>query len=136
VPPAIFIDTSYVLALIDRRDENHARAIQLVRKYDNASIIITDAVLLEIGAALARGFRQQAVQIIEQFQTSPNVEILYTSANSFEEAFQMFKKYQDKDWSLTDCLSFVVMRQHGIDQALSFDYHFQQAGFVALMRDV
>ncbi len=135
MPNPILIDTAFVLALTDTRDRNHARAMQLAQEYDNASMIITDAVLLEIGAALAYAFRKQAVQIIEEFQSSPHVDIVHLSAELFEQAFQLFKKSQDKEWSLTDCVSFVVMQQRGISQALTFDHHFQQAGFVALMRE-
>ena len=135
MPTPIFIDSSYVLALVDRRDQNHSRAIQLVRGYDNVPMIVTDAILLEIGAALAYGFRKQVVQIIEEFQTSQNFEIVHLSLDLFDQAFQFFKKHQDKEWSLTDCVSFVVMEQRRMSQALTFDHHFQQAGFVALMRE-
>src|SRR6266496_6468999 len=98
-------------------------------------MIVTDAILLEIGAALAYGFRKQVVQIIEEFQTSQNFEIVHLSLDLFDQAFQFFKKHQDKEWSLTDCVSFVVMEQPRMSQALTFDHHFQQAGFVALMRE-
>lgn len=135
MPTPILIDSSYILALVDRRDQNHSRAIQLVSKYDNVPMIVTAAILLEIGASLAYGFRKQVIQIIEEFQTSPNIEIIPLSPELFEQAFQYFKKHQDKEWSLTDCVSFVEMQQRGISQALTFDHHFQQAGFIALMRE-
>jgi predicted nucleic acid-binding protein len=69
-------------------------------------------VFLEIGNALARGFKREAVEIIEQFLAA-----------------------EEKAWGLVDCISFIVMREAGVSQALTFDQHFVQAGFQALMRE-
>lgn len=135
MPNPTLIDTSYVLALIDRRDRNHPRALELVKEYDNAPMLITDAVLLEIGAAMAAGFRKQAIQVIGEFFGSPNIEVVRLSPELFDRGFDFFKRYDEKEWSLADCISFVVMRDRGIHQALTFDQHFQQAGFAALMRE-
>ena len=66
---------------------------------------------------------------MDSFILSDDVEIIHLTPNIFAEGFDLYKSYQDKDWSLVDCVSFVVMRQRKIKQALTFDQHFAQAGF-------
>jgi uncharacterized protein len=94
---------------------------------------VTDAVLLEIGNALARGYKQEAVEIIAQFLAAEEVDVVHLTADLFAQGFALYRSHQDKAWGLVDCISFVVMREAGVNQALSFDQHFVQAGFHALM---
>jgi len=133
VPEQILVDTAYVLALVNERDQYHDRAQELADLFEGHDLLITDAVLLEIGNALARGFKEQAIEIITYFFESEEVEIFRHSSQIFDKAFALYKKYADKEWSLVDCISFIVMRERGIKQALTFDRHFEQAGFVAIM---
>jgi len=132
----IFVDTLFVVALINQRDQYHQQASELADQFEGHPLLVTDAVLLEIGNALARNYKQEAVAIIEQFFASDEVEIVRLSPQLFEQAFAIYSTYQDKEWSLVDCVSFVVMREAGVSQALTFDRHFIQAGFQALMREV
>ncbi len=133
MPEQILVDTAYVLALVNERDQYHDRAQELADLFEGRNLLITDAVLLEIGNALARGFKKQAIEIISYFIESEEVEIFRHSSQIFDKAFALYKKYNDKEWSLVDCISFIVMRERGIKQALTFDRHFDQAGFVAIM---
>lgn len=133
VPEQILVDTAYVLALVNERDQYHDRAQELADLFEGRNLLITDAVLLEIGNALARSFKKQAIEIISYFIESEEVEIFRHSSQIFDKAFALYKKYDDKEWSLVDCISFIVMRERGIKQALTFDRHFDQAGFVAIM---
>jgi predicted nucleic acid-binding protein len=133
VPTRIFIDTLFVVALINPRDQHHAKAIKLAAKYENHLFLVTDAVLLEIGNGLARNYKQEAIEVIEGFFDSEEVEIVRLTPELFEQAFDLYKKYKDKDWGLIDCISFIVMTEAGVNQALTFDQHFEQAGFEALM---
>lgn len=133
VPEQILVDIAYVLALVNERDQYHDRAQELADLFEGRNLLITDAVLLEIGNALARGFKKQAIEIISYFIESEEVEIFRHSSQIFDKAFALYKKYDDKEWSLVDCISFIVMRERGIKQALTFDRHFDQAGFVAIM---
>lgn len=132
----VFLDTGFAIALVSPRDRYHASAVQLANelKVSGSSIITTRAVLLEIGAALAKApYRGAAVSIIEMLENDPDVEIVPLRDDLFVEAFELFRDRMDKEWSLTDCLSFAVMRQRGIQAALAADIHFQQAGFKALL---
>ena len=130
----VFIDTHFVIALINSRDRHHEQAIQLSERFDGRPLLVTDAVLLEIGNGLARNYKSQAVQLIEHFLTSPEIEVVALTPELFQEALVLYKAYQDKEWGLVDCVSFVVMRRKNITSALTFDQHFVQAGFQALMR--
>ena len=124
-----------MIALINERDQQHQRATALSAAYDRGRFLITEAVLLEIGNALARNFRQEAERVIADFLSSDDVLVIRASPALFDEAFALYRAHQDKEWGLTDCVSFVAMRQAGIQDALTFDQHFVQAGFRALMRD-
>lgn len=132
--PPLFIDTAYIIALINQRDKYYDLAQTLAKQYAYSTFVTTDAVLLEVGNALAQHFRKEAVALIEQFLNSPEVELVYLTPQRFASAFALYKKYTDKEWGLVDCISFVVMREKGIQQALTSDQHFIQAGFAALMK--
>ncbi len=130
----VFVDTLFVVAQINQRDQYHAKASELTAELEGYPLLVTDAVLLEIGNALAKNYREQAVAVIENFLTSDEVKIVRLTPELFDLAFAEYKKHHDKEWGLIDCISFVVMRQEDVDQALTFDHHFEQAGFQILMR--
>jgi len=128
----IFVDSGFVIALINQRDQYHQRALELADKFEGYPLLITDAVLLEIGNALVRKYKQEAIEFIEQFLAADEVEIISLDPQLFQQALGLYKNYQDKEWGLVDCVSFVVMWQAGINQVLTFDRHFVQAGFQVL----
>ena len=97
-------------------------------------LLITDAVLLEIGNALARNYKAEASEIIDDFFRAEEVELVRLTPALFNAGFALYQQYQDKAWGLVDCISFSVMRQYHVIEALTFDQHFVQAGFHALMR--
>ena len=131
----IFVDTSFVVALVNEKDQNHATASELSATFDGQPLVTTDAVLLEIGNALARNFKEQAAEIIADFLTSDEVEVVSLDATLFQKAFELYRAHKDKAWGVTDCVSFVVMGERGVADALTSDKDFRQAGFNALMRD-
>lgn len=102
--------------------------------YETEPLITTDVVLLEIGNALARDYKKEAIEIIESFRTSKEILIVELNLELFDKAFELHKKYSDKNWGMVDCISFVVMREYEISDALTFDDHFRQAGFNVLMK--
>lgn len=135
MPNQTFIDTLFVIALINPRDQYHVKAMALATNYENSRLLTTDAVLLEIGNGLAKNYKAEAVTVIEDFLSSEEVEIVRLNPQLFERAFELYKKYKDKSWGLIDCISFVVMADAGVTEALTFDQHFEQAGFIALMTE-
>jgi hypothetical protein len=83
VPHRIFIDTLFVIALINRRDQYHQQALDLAGQFEGHPLLVTDAVLLEIGNALARSYKQEAVEIIEQFLAAEEVEVVHLPPRLF-----------------------------------------------------
>jgi len=135
--PELFLDTGFAIALASRRDQHHQRAVELATevKANATHLVTTQAVVLEIGNSLSKGnYRPAAVQLIESLRTDPTVEILTVDDDLFDKSFALFGNRDDKEWSLTDYMSFVVMETRGITDALTPDEHFNQAGFNALMR--
>ena len=121
--------------LVNIRDEYYEKANELVEYYDKMPLLVTDAVLLEIGNSLARSHKQAAIDVLDEFRTSDRIEIVRLDESLFEKAFELYKSHSDKSWGLVDCISFVVMRENGITDALTHDIHFSQAGFRPLMRE-
>ncbi len=131
----IFVDTFYIVALVNQRDEFHEKAAELVSKFDSQPLLTTDAVLLEVGNSLARNHKQKSIEIISQFVSAIEIEIVRLDETLFNKAFELYKTHADKSWGLVDCISFVVMKEQNITDALTCDRHFTQAGFRALMLD-
>lgn len=131
----ILIDTAFVVALINTRDEYHQQALAWSYKVEAAPTIVTDAVLMEIAANLARGYKKEAITVIEKLMASAQVRLIHVTPSLFDRGFALYKQHVDKTWSLVDCISFVVMRDENITEALTLDHHFEQAGFVALLRE-
>ena len=133
----LFLDASYLIALAVPADEHHAKANQLLDSTVAASrlLVTTQAVLFEVGDALSRPrHRAAAVKLLKALESDPKVEIVHIEAGLHARALELFERRADKDWSLTDCLSFVVMQEHELTEALTTDEHFEQAGFTALLR--
>ena len=132
----IFIDTGYVYALISPCDQWHEHAMEWRRKIsaENSVLLTTEFILVEIANGLAAvNFRQAAVQAIRVLVTSPYIQTIPASSELFQAGLNLYESRSDKDWGLTDCMSFVVMAEHHLTDALTTDDHFRQAGFRALL---
>jgi uncharacterized protein len=132
----LFLDTSYAIALSSVNDRLHQAALTLADRVGTGMVrlLTTRAVLLEIGNALSKQrYRAAAIRLLHALESDPNVEILPLTEQLYTRAMQLFRERPDKDWGLTDCISFIVMRDYHIEEALTADEHFQQAGFIALM---
>ncbi len=125
----IFVDTSFIIALVNIRDQYHQQVISIASEYENQFLVITDAVILEVSNALSRRYKLEAIQIIENFFESENVEVVRLTPELFERGFSLYKNRRDQTWGLVDCISFIAMQDRKIDTALTFDRHFTQAGF-------
>ena len=138
VPTEVFLDSSYAIALASPSDLHHVRAVELADQLERAGtrLITTRAVALEIGNSLARqDHRAAALALLELLESDPTIEVIPLSEPLYQSALDLFRQRRDKDWGLTDCLSFVVMAQRGLTDALTTDGHFRQAGYRALLRE-
>ncbi len=130
----VFVDTQYLLALINPDDAWHERAVAAAGE-TRGPRVTTEAVLIELADALCRRqHRALAAHAVEALRADPDVECVWVDRKLFGRAFELYRARPDKDWSLTDCTSFVVMSDRKIESALTSDRHFEQAGFRALLR--
>ena len=129
-----FLDTAYVQALLNARDEHHDQAVALFPRVPAAQEVwVTEAIFVEVGNALARSLRKDAANFIARCYITANVRVVPVDTALLNRALELYVQRADKAWSLTDCVSFVVMRDHQIADALTMDEHFRQAGFHPLL---
>jgi len=132
----VFLDAAYAIALSVPKDSYHKRAVLLADELEASKtrLVTTRAVMLEIGNALSKQrYRHAAVELLRSLEADPNVTIVPLSENLYAQAFRLYRERPDKDWGLTDCISFIAMQGRKITEALTTDEHFQQAGFRALL---
>lgn len=130
----IFADTFYFLALANYHDAAHQKARKISEELTDP-ILTTAWVLTEVADAMAAAnLRGIFLDLLENLRSDPETTIVPPTQPLFEQGVKFYADRPDKDWTLTDCISFVVMERHAITQALTGDRHFEQAGFRASLR--
>ncbi len=131
---SVFADTSFFVALINERDRHHEVADRLGRELKQP-IVTTQWELLELGNYFANSrYREIASQLIESIPTDTRIECVPVNEESFWRGQRLYGSRPDKQWSLTDCISFETMRDRAIHEALTADHHFEQAGYDILLK--
>jgi hypothetical protein len=126
----LFADTFYFQARVNALDQHHARALAW-SKENHSPLVTTELVLVELANSLAGSrFRPLVRDYFAVIRR--NATVVPANRSRFEQALEFYHLHDDKQWSLTDCLSFVVMRERGLKTALTGDRHFVQAGFTAV----
>jgi uncharacterized protein len=129
----VFADTSFLIAVMSERDEWHALARRLSATI-SGRMVTTEWVLVELGNYLAKSpLRNTFTRFIDDLDRDPAVVVLTAEAASFDAGLELFASRPDKNWSLVDCISFTVMSERGITNALTADHHFEQAGLRVLL---
>ena len=133
----VFGDTGWWVAVLNEDDELHGKADAVTRSLGPRLIVTTEMVLTEVAAFFSRspGLRKAVVNLIRELRANRNVKIIPQTSLQFQTAVDLYEQSSDKQWSLTDCASFIAMRELEIREALAHDEHFEQAGFVAVLRD-
>jgi uncharacterized protein len=130
----LFADTSFYVAIFSPYDALHERAKAVAAAHQGV-VVTTEFVLVEVGNFFCRGKGRAVFQtMIDNLRSAEDIEIISASADLFDQGLALFTSRPDKEWSLTDCISFSVMRSRRITDALTADHHFEQAGFVALLK--
>jgi len=130
----ILLDTGYLLALVQPRDSLHLRAKSWAKSI-REPLIVTEYVICETVDSLSLPIdRPKATALVNMLRASTFVEWMPASSQLFDQGFALHAQRPDKAWSLTDCISFVVMQSRGIRRALAHDHHFEQSGVEALLR--
>ena len=130
----VFGDSSYWIALINPKDDLHAKADQLSKQYQ--SILTSEMVFAEVAAFFAKRkhLRWVVVSVIRELRGNIHCEIVPQTHEQFNQAIAHYEEHDDKEWSLVDCSSMLLMKSRRIDEVLSHDLHFQQAQMTSLMR--
>ena len=134
----IFLDTFYLQALADYQDDAHQLALGMTDNYGKFLSVTSEMVLTELLNALCgRGeyLRDAALSIVDNLRQDSTVQIIPQTPQLFDQALTFYRQRRDKSYSLTDCASMLIMRQEKISDVLTFDRHFQQEGFNALLRN-
>ena len=130
---AIFADSFYFVALLSEDDSAHEQADAASRDFEGR-LVTTAWVLTEVANSLSpRSKRGRFVSLLDRLRRNPRAVIAPPTEELFDRGVQLYAERRDKDWSLTDCISFAVMREMSITEALTGDRHFEQAGFTALL---
>jgi predicted nucleic acid-binding protein len=131
-----FLDTSYILAVVNTRDRFHERA-RATSSLVFPPFVTSEAVLIEIGNMFSReAWRSLGVATLNWLRHSPDIEVVPVDTSLLDRAIAFYGSRTDKEWGLTDCISFVVMQERGLTNALTTDRHFVQAGFQNLLVDI
>lgn len=129
----LFADTYYYLAMVNDTDAGYRRAMEFSETFHGLTLT-TEFVLTEVADALSSQLQRPAfIELLDSLVNDPTVTIIAASHELFDQGVDLYSRRFDKNWSLTDCTSFVVMQERGISEALSADKHFAQAGFTPLL---
>jgi len=130
---AVFADTSFFIAFLCEDDEDHVAAASIISDLGR-NIVTTQWVVVEVGNFLCKGSRRSLFSLfVQRLRSNPHVSIRSADDSSFEAGLRLYVGRPDKDWSLTDCISFAAMSELKLHDALTTDHHFVQAGFKALL---
>lgn len=129
----VFADTASFIALLNPLDQYHTRAVELAQQ-PPGPMVTTAWVLVEEGDAFSQpSNRMKHTRLLALLESTPGVEVIPPSAVQFSAGTKLHASRHDKNWSLTDCISFVIRRERNLSKALTTDHHFTQAGFSVLM---
>ncbi len=131
----VFVDTSALAALADSSDDNHARAVEFNQKTSGIVLVTTNYVLDELYTLLllhvGYGKTVQFKTKLDTLTARKVLKIIWISEEIAAQTWKIFEQFNtDKQWSFTDCTSYVVMKNHGITEVFTFDHHFSQMGFI------
>jgi uncharacterized protein len=129
---AVFVDTSFYVVILNPRDSLHSIAESVATNCGD--VVTTEYVLVEVGNILARtGNKKAFMEFMNQLEADDRTTIIPAGRTWFARGMELYSSHLDKKWSLTDCISFAVMRSYSLREAATADHHFEQAGYKALM---
>lgn len=136
---SLFVDTSGWASLFIPTELFHQKALHLFQlaRQQRYQVVTTNYIIAELVTLLdsrMRAPRSQLFQYVDVVRADPDLTLIHVDATTDAAAWVLCKARPDKNWSLVDCTSFVVMQQLGIQQAMTTDQHFEQAGFVRLLK--
>lgn len=129
----VFADAFYFLALLNERDAAHKQAVAVSRT-PGLTLVTTELVLMDLADALCKPPQRDEVSALwNVVETDPAFRLVRATSELIQRGRKLYRERADKDWPLTDCISFEVMQDHGLSEALTADHHFEKAGFKTLL---
>lgn len=132
----VFVDTAAWIALLDEADSLHRKATEVLERLsaNKSRLVTTEFVLLELGDGFSSiDKREKGLKFVEELRGVEILRIVPATQELLTQGWELYRKRLDKNWQVTDCVSFIVMKENGISIAFTSDRHFEQAGFVKLM---
>ncbi|MFM7425562.1 MAG: type II toxin-antitoxin system VapC family toxin [Elainella sp.] len=133
----VFADAGYWIAILNPADDLRTKAASLSNSLEPFRILTSEMVFTEVLNSFSKrekALRQAAAQFVKQAFDNPRIEVVPQTSDLFHQSLNLYEQRADKAWSHTDCASFLIMSQQNIQEALTHDRHFEQAGFIALLR--
>ncbi|HYM19865.1 MAG TPA: PIN domain-containing protein [Candidatus Kapabacteria bacterium] len=135
----IFADTNYWIAIFNESDSLHKKATLVSQSLASDTFIFTSQLVLgeviEHFSARSVFLRKKVLDVIANIEDDPYFAVEPMTPKLFEDTITFYRRHADKEWGFVDCSSFVIMKRRSIKDALTYDHHFVQAGFRALLRD-
>jgi uncharacterized protein len=134
----VFVDTAFWISLFDRTDIKHPLAVVQLRELEKTSFLTTDTVLTEVMNYFSKTpsfVRIQVTGFVKGIMLDEKMRVLYSTRALLVQSIDFYEQRADKQYSLTDCMSMLVMRERSIFDVLTSDKHFRQEGFNVLMAD-
>jgi predicted nucleic acid-binding protein len=131
----IFADSFYWIALLSPKDTWHSRVIEWSQSYPDVSLVITDGIIDEIFAHFSKQgdiLRGKVIELYQNILDEPNIQLIAYNQELRQAGIELYKKRPDKGYSLTDCISMVIMKKLNISEVLTNDKYFSQEGFTIL----
>lgn len=131
----VFADTFYYLAWVNSRDAKHERARQFSASFAG-TVVTSDWVITELANGLCKAINKPVFTIVHSMiQADVNTHVVPLDRRLQQRGVELFTNRLDKDWSLTDCISMIIMKDLDIAEIVTADQHFTQAGFRAMLHD-
>ena len=139
IKPSLFVDTSGWANYLVKTEPFYAETSKLIQQCftNKVELVTSNYILAELGALLyspLRVTKSQQIKILDVIKTASWVKVIHIDQATDQRAYQLWKSRSDKNWSLVDCSSFVLMQEEGIKKAITSDHHFEQAGFIELLK--
>ena len=132
----VYVDAAGWIALVNLRDALHTQAVRIYKQrlQEQCQFITASVVLLEVGNWLSPvPLRKLAIDLLHRIQQSSRIEVIHVTPEIYAKGWELYSNRLDKDWGIIDCISFVIMQERNLVEALTSDHHFEQAGFQVLL---
>lgn len=133
----VFADAGYWIAILNPADDLHVKAVRVSNTLNPFQIVTSEMIFTEVLNSFSKResvFKQAAAKFVKQSFDNPKIEVIPQTSDLFYRSLYLYEQRADKAWSHTDCASFGIMQQRNLLEALTHDRHFEQAGFIALLR--